>query len=42
MQAELAQSGLALPLERVVDLTHRQLWLYVRQGLLEAGGAGQD
>ena len=34
MQATLAQSGLDLPLEAVTELTHQQLWLFARQGLL--------
>ncbi|HQT01372.1 MAG: hypothetical protein B7Y26_05320 [Hydrogenophilales bacterium 16-64-46] len=34
MQAQLAENGLDLPLEQVEELTRRQLWLYVRQGLL--------
>jgi hypothetical protein len=34
MQAQLAENGLALPLEQIEELTRQQLWLYVRQGLL--------
>ncbi|HEX7970992.1 MAG TPA: class I SAM-dependent methyltransferase [Thiobacillus sp.] len=34
MQAVLAQSGLAVPLEKVNELTCRHVWLFARQGLL--------
>jgi len=34
MQATLAQSGLDRSRETIRDLTHRQLWLFARQGLL--------
>ncbi len=34
MQAQLAENGLTLPLEQIEALTHQQLWLCVRQGLL--------
>jgi hypothetical protein len=34
MQAQIAENGLALPLEQIEELTRQQLWLYVRQGLL--------
>ncbi len=34
MQERLAENGLALPREQIAELTRRQLWLYVRQGLI--------
>lgn len=34
MQARLKENGLDLPPAQVAELTRRQLWLYVRQGLL--------
>lgn len=34
MQQALAESDLHLPLEQVLELTHQQLWLYARQGLM--------
>jgi hypothetical protein len=37
MQAELAKTGLDLPLDQLRELTARQLWLFARQGLLLAG-----
>jgi hypothetical protein len=36
MQATLAKAGVERSLENVSDLTHQQLWLFVRQGLLLA------
>ncbi|MFP5404605.1 MAG: methyltransferase regulatory domain-containing protein [Gammaproteobacteria bacterium] len=35
MQARLAAAGVSLPAVQVCELTHRQLWLFARQGLLE-------
>jgi hypothetical protein len=40
MQAVLADAGLTLPAEAVTELTHRQLWLFARQGLLLQDGGG--
>ena len=34
MQAALAQAGLEKPHETISKLTHQQLWLFARQGLL--------
>ena len=34
MQATLSQAGLELSRETIRDLTHQQLWLFARQGLL--------
>ncbi|MBI1285190.1 MAG: methyltransferase domain-containing protein [Thiobacillus sp.] len=34
MQATLAQTGLEISRQTVLDLTHHQLWLFARQGLL--------
>jgi SAM-dependent methyltransferase len=36
MQAELAKTGLDLPLDQLHELTAQQLWLFARQGLLGA------
>ena len=36
MQAELAKTGLDLPLGQLHELTAQQLWLFARQGLLGA------
>ena len=36
MQAELAKTGLDLPLDQLRELTAQQLWLFARQGLLLA------
>jgi len=36
MQAELAKTGLDLPLDQLRELTAQQLWLFARQGLLRA------
>ncbi len=36
MQGVLAEAGLTLPSETVAELTHRQLWLFARQGLMTA------
>lgn len=34
MRSALADQGMALPLETVAELTHQQLWLFARHGLL--------
>jgi hypothetical protein len=34
MQTHLSEAGLALSPETVTELTHRQLWLFARHGLL--------